>query len=66
MKYTYSFCVWPCEDWGFTRAVYDVFRMLNGRMALDFTEAEFETFRSSLGRSGFSLREIERVPYHEP
>lgn len=31
-----------------------------------FTEQEFEMFRSTLNHDGFTLREIERVPHHEP
>lgn len=65
MKYDYSFCVWPCEGWGHPKELFDVFRMY-GRLVLTFTSAEFEAFRSSLDRAGFGLREVERVPYHEP
>lgn len=65
-KYTYEFSVWPAETWGFKRAMFDLFRMLNGRVEMPFTEAEFERFRSELNHDGFTLREIERVPYHEP
>lgn len=65
-KYAYSFCAWPSETWGFKRAMFDLFRMLNGRVEMTFTEREFEQFRSQLGHDGFTLREIERVPYHDP
>jgi hypothetical protein len=65
MKYVYSFCVWPHER-GFCREVYRVFDAMLTRMDMEFTEAEFGLFRAALERHGFTLREIERVPHHEP
>ena len=66
MRYTYSFSVWPDEGWRFERPVYDLFRVLEPRAAMDFTEPEFERFRSGLSHGGLTLREIERIPFHEP
>ncbi len=66
VKYDYSFNVWPHEGWGFSRSVFDVFRMFTSLICMEFTEAEFEAFRLSLLGNGFSLREVERVPHHEP
>ncbi len=66
MRYTYCFAVWPSETWGFQRQTFDLFRMLGGRVEVNFTGEEFEAFRSALNRDGLTLREIERVPFHEP
>jgi hypothetical protein len=64
--FSYSFCVWPVEQWGFGRDLYQLFGLLSRRIEMEFTEEEFEKFRSALNRDGFSLREIERVPYLKP
>ncbi len=66
MKYLYSFVVWPSETWGFGKALFMVFKATRIRMDEVFEEEEFEAFRSMLNHDGFTLREIERVPYHEP
>lgn len=66
MKYVYSFSVWPDETWGFEPAIYELFRHLEWRVEMQFTEAEFERFRSQLSHAGLSLREIERWPQQEP
>jgi hypothetical protein len=66
MRYVYTFSVWPDETWGFGRALFDVFRLLNARVEMPFTEAEFERFRSGLSHDGFTLRAVVRVPYSEP
>lgn len=66
MKYVYSFTAWPDETWDFDRAVFTLFGMLAARMSIEFTELEFEGFRSRLSHHGITLREIERVPYQEP
>lgn len=66
MKYSYCFTVWPDETWGFTRAIFDLFRYINTNVEMTFTEAEFERFRSMLSHDGFTLREVTRAPYAEP
>lgn len=66
MKYLYSFSAWPSETWGFKPALFALFRTLSARVELAFTEWEFERFRSTLNHDGITLREIERVPYHDP
>jgi hypothetical protein len=66
MRYVYTFSIWPDETWGFNRALFDVFRLLNTRLAMPFTPEEFEAFRSELSHDGFTLRAITRVPYREP
>lgn len=66
MKFSYTFNVWPDEVWGFDRALFDVFRLLNTRVQMTFTEAEWEAFRSRLSHHGFTLRAVVRVPYREP
>lgn len=63
--YTYSFSVWPCETWSHPKELFELFSLLSGRVEMTFTHADFENFRSSLNHAGFSLREIERVPYFE-
>jgi hypothetical protein len=65
-RYTYSFSVWPEEAFGFSPAVFDLFRMFETRMMMEFTEAEFAAFRADLLRHGLTLREVERWPHHEP
>jgi hypothetical protein len=65
-QFSYSFSVWPDEKWGFQREVYELFRMLNGRVDMIFTQDEFERFRSALSHDGFTIREVERIPYCEP
>jgi hypothetical protein len=66
MKYVYTFSIWPDETWGFSRALFDTLRLVNTRVEMTFTEAEFEQYRSALNRDGFTLRAIVRVPYREP
>lgn len=67
IAYDYNFSVWPDEEsprWN--RAAFELFRMLPMRVVMTFTEAQFDDFREDLARVGLSLREIERVPHHEP
>ena len=66
MRYVYSFQAWPDETWKFDRAVYLLFEFLGCRVEMEFTEAEFEAFRSALSRHGLTLREVTRVPYVDP
>lgn len=66
MKYAYTFSLWPDETWGFDRALFDVFRLLQTRVEMNFSEEEFEAFRSQLSHHGFTLRAVVRAPYHEP
>lgn len=65
-KYVYTFNVWPSDGMGFQREMFDVFRLLNTRVEMPFTEEEFEIFRAALIFSGFTLRAVVRVPHHEP
>lgn len=64
--WVYSFSLWPDETWNFSRSLFNVFTMMTGRMDLNLTEAEFEKIRSDLGHDGFTMREVERWPYHPP
>lgn len=67
MIFTYTFQVWPSESWpDHTHAMFHLFRLLSCRVEDQFTEREFEAFRSLLSHQGITLREVERVPYHEP
>jgi hypothetical protein len=63
-EYAYEFSVWPERGW--EQPVYEMFRNLGQRMIMTFTEAGFTGFRDSLERSGLTLREVTRVPHHEP
>jgi hypothetical protein len=65
-RYVYCFSPWPDETRGFPATVFDLFRMLQTRVEMEFTEVEFHNFRDSLAVHGITLREIERRPYHEP
>lgn len=63
-KFSYTFSVAPDEAQ--PQVVRDLFAMLAARFQLEFTESEFRSFRMELQKAGFTLREIERVPYLEP
>lgn len=65
MPYDYDFCVWPDETSrpGWSKAIYDWFRMGAQRVEMTFTEGEFERFREEMLRDGFALREISRRPH---
>jgi hypothetical protein len=65
-SYFYSFSVRPSELYGWAPALFQLFHLLNYRVEMVQTEAEFESFRAVLSTSGFVLREVERVPYHAP
>lgn len=62
-RFVYEFNVWPSAGW--EPAVYEIFKSVH-RQAMEFTVDGFADFRSSLERCGFSLREVTRVPYHDP
>lgn len=66
MQYAYTFTVWPDETMPYHDLTFEVFRMLKMRVEYVATEADFATLRGQLARDGFTLREIERVPYCEP
>jgi hypothetical protein len=40
--------------------------MLDTRIEMNFTQVEFERFRSEVLECGITLREIQRVPYVKP
>ena len=65
--YDYAFTVWPDEEshrWN--PSCYELFRMLAGRVVLEFTERQFNDFREGVAKAGLTLREIERQPHLEP
>lgn len=67
VTYDYCFTVWPDETsprWN--RAAFKLFSALACRVALEFTEQEFNEFREELAKMGLTLREIERTVHHEP
>lgn len=65
MKYIYSFVVWPDETWNHPRALFDYFRVFQGRTEMHFTPEKFERFRSEMGHAGFTIRECMRRPLVE-
>ena len=65
-KFSYSFIAYPAAQWGFSKAVFDLFQLIGGRAELELTETEFERFKSDLSHYGIVLHEVTRVPYHEP
>lgn len=67
--YEYGFVVWPDETSPRMKAcpaVYELFRHIQTRSTMQFTERAFNDFRDRLATVGLTLREIERVPYLEP
>lgn len=64
--FMYCFSVWPDEALDFDKAIYLLFEAMGTRTELQYTEAEFNTFRAGLAKHGLTLREIERVPYVDP
>jgi hypothetical protein len=65
-RYVYTFWLWPNNGQGLDSALLKVFRLLDTRVTMFFTEAEFKAFRSELSSDGFTLRAIRRTPYSEP
>ena len=65
-KYEYSFCVWPTEQHGWSKHLYEYFSAAQQRVCMVFTPGEFKMFAGTLAAEGFSLREVERAPYHDP
>ncbi len=64
--YDYHFAVWPDEEnprWH--KPIFDLFRLLNTRCVMEFTEHDFNNFREDLFKLGFTLREIGRS-LHQP
>lgn len=69
VKYDYTFAVWPDETNPRVRAytaIFCLFRHMNTRSTMEFTEREFNDFREELFKVGLTLREIERVPHCDP
>ena len=63
-EHDYEFSVWPHEH-RWPQAVYEIFRNVP-RMVMTFTGDGFAGFRADAERSGLTLREVTRVPHHEP
>lgn len=64
-RWEYTFATWPEEQsprWN--AAVYKLWLdgCLNGFIAMEYTEREFNDFREELAKCGISLREISRRP----
>ena len=62
MKYVYSFTTWPDETWEHPQSLFLLFGLFSMRAEMEFSEADFEWFRSELSHVGLTLREIERWP----
>ena len=65
-RYSYSFSVWPDETWDFPKSIFRLFEMLKYRVEDEFSEIEFERYRSDLSHHGLTLREVTRVLKQEP
>lgn len=65
-KFDYRFSVWPDETWSLDPAMFALFGAMSGRVEMVLSPDEFERFRSGLSHHGLTLREVERVPHHEP
>ncbi len=63
MTYDYEFSAWPA---GGTPARYSLYRQAFARTVMTFTPEEFAVFADQLAQDGITLREVTRVPYHEP
>lgn len=63
-QYDYEFSVWPAEG-KHGAAVYELFRHYP-RACVTVAEAGFSVFREQLGMAGLTLREVTRVPHHDP
>ena len=66
MQYLYAFVVWPDETWTWDRAVFDFFRIKRRRVEMQFTQTDFERFRSGLAHHGLTLREVTLRPHALP
>lgn len=74
-KYLYHFFLYPDETWGRTdlgdthqkipTAVFQLFKMMDHGIGMEFTPIEFVRFRHDVESFGITLREISRVPFHE-
>lgn len=65
-KYNYIFSLWPDESKQMPTELFNVFNLLETRVEMQFSEVEFELFRASLNRAGFTLRAIVRTLSVEP
>jgi hypothetical protein len=65
-KYAYTFSLWPDENGTFHEGLFDVFRLLQTRVEMAFTEEGFRDFRAKMNLDGFTLRAVVRVPQIEP
>lgn len=67
MYWEYSFSVWIEEGHPrINRSVVQLLSVMNYRIVMKFTPAEFREFRDEISKFGLSLREIERVPFTLP
>ena len=60
-KYFYSFFVWPDEQRGYPKAMFQLFEMLKTRIEMEFSATEFVRFRLDVEGAGITVREISRV-----
>jgi hypothetical protein len=67
--YEYYFAMWVDEPQWRDKPAWSIchyLKMKQGGIAMVTTEEMFNEFRDKVNECGFSLREIERVPYVEP
>ena len=64
VTYDYEFSIWPAP--GRTQALCDLCRQAFTRVVMTFTPDEFAVFSDQLAQEGITLREVTRVPHHEP
>ena len=65
-RFHYVFTVRPEGQSALDPAIVRLFEALVDRVEHDFSEGEFDRFRTSLAAYGLVLHEVERVPYQEP
>ena len=65
-EFLYRFTVWPDDQWGYGRSVFQVFEAMDSRLEMRLSEDGFERFRLNLSHNGFALREVERTACVEP
>jgi len=61
--YEYEFSIWPHEKWDYEKEIFEVFELLKGRIAFNWTEKHFNRVRSILSHHGLVMHEITRRLY---
>jgi hypothetical protein len=61
--YDYEFSIWPASG---TPARYSLYKQAFARVVMTFAPGDFALFSDQLAQDGITLREVTRVPHHEP